>query len=69
MMISIVLDIKNRRKTLMRRLMQPRPRPAHRVLVSCGELKTHSIPKCCAQGESHLNIYNSSDNNLKHKHI
>ena len=47
------------------RAATPPPRPAHRVLVSCGEL----IPKSCAQGESHLNIYNSSDNNLKHKHI
>ena len=46
MVICIVLDIKNRRKTLMRRLMQPRPRPAHRVLVSCGELRTHSKKLC-----------------------
>ena len=51
----------------MRRLMQPRPRPptvSWSVVVN-----SKLIPKSCAQGESHLNIYNSSDNNLKHKHI
>ena len=53
----------------MRRLVQPRPLLAPPTVSWSVVVNSKLSPKSCAQGESHLNIYNSSDNNLKHKHI